>query len=438
MSFASPHPLSMKVMRLCQPQQTNAVDSVHTCSLAAGALLAGDSLATLALPPDFGKICAGQTLTCYVAVKNFSAYPIPKLWITGELEQVDTQKRFPLVDRRVIDGQADNIKQNESQRFDERGSRVVDMLHPGEHTNFIISHLLKGTGAHCLRINARYTELDGGPSLVYKRSYRFNVQNAFNIDYSVEQTMTNSDPHSTAANIDVVLENQTDFNMCINDIAMKCAPLCRVSEDNDSEEEQTEYQLQTYVLSSRKRLLKPGATIRKSYFAQRKLVLPHENSNPNDETQAFQLAPLDTTEVGQINVEWSTNLGEKGMWTSPLIKSDKLIPGNCHLCVSCPSFVGPDKTCEIQGSLTNTSRSHQTQSRFLVEIHSSSDDVMLAGPVTFRTPFMVVCEVVEFSLAAVILSPGSHTLRVDVYGENIQGAVDRGHRLESKEIPLPS
>ena len=83
-----------------------------------------------------------------MAVKNFSAYPIPKLWITGELEQVDAQKRFPLVDRRIIDGQPEKPNQKESQRFDERGSRVVDMLQPGEHTNFIISHLLKGTGAH--------------------------------------------------------------------------------------------------------------------------------------------------------------------------------------------------------------------------------------------------------------------------------------------------
>lgn len=96
-----------------------------------------------------------------------------------------------------------------------------------------------------------------------------------------------------------MLENQTDFNMCINEIRITCAPLCRVLEDSSSEGEQTEHPLQNFVLSSRKRLLKPGARIRKSYIAQRKIVLDHGQSDANDDKPRFELAPLDTTEIGK-------------------------------------------------------------------------------------------------------------------------------------------
>ena len=139
-----------------------------------------------------------------------------------------------------------------------------------------------------------------------------------------------------------------------------------------------------------------------------------------------------------MNIQWSANLGESGLWTSPLIKSEKLIPGNCHVCVSCPSSVGVDKTCEIQASLTNTKLSQNAPARFFVEIHSSSEDVMLAGPVSFRTSPLAQCEVFEFSLAVVILRAGSHTIRIDVFDETLKGSIDRSNCLETKEVPLPS
>lgn len=63
--------------------------------------------------------------------------------------QTETEKCFPLADRRLLEKEDDGSpKQNDQQGFRDDGSRYVNRLEPGGHTDYIVTHMLKDTGPH--------------------------------------------------------------------------------------------------------------------------------------------------------------------------------------------------------------------------------------------------------------------------------------------------
>ena len=121
-----------------------------------------------------------------------------------------------------------------------------------------------------------------------------------------------------------------------------------------------------------------------------------------------------------------------------MIKSDKLIPGDCHLCVKCPSLADTGSTCVIEGTLTNTKRGKKQKSRNIVRVQPSKD-VLLAGPVLSKAPELAPCDVHQFSLAAVPLQAGNHILTIEVYDDTKNTNMDsKCGLIESRDVPIIS